>query len=514
MAAIQQSSRPQKRARVASSPSADAATIASYTHEGIFCDACAERSAEGLVAIVGERYTLGDVDYCLRCFIGLSPAESAGFVLVPHGKVVASAHADVDGSDGAGEAEEESESESESRGSSDDNIQCMREFLAQDRGLIALDAQIAALENAPVSSSDDGESEVYGVEESVESEEDHYVEASLVAIEYGAHGEMSVSQAQRTPTVRVPGFVDAAEVAQILKSYVSLRDKCGLATQKHGEASSNWTTTFLHTDGNFVAALPLLRQKVLDAAIAVDAQQGWGLLDTGAPFALRVVEIHTVGPGGSLPEHKHFDHGSLVTVDVMLSDSANGAFEGGELCTLEQDGKLHAASPFELGDATVFVSHKYHCVTPVTKGTRQVLVCEIWHGPERECAHRCEQHEGECPITLAVSRAASHMVGFLDEGAYGHFLNETCDSLQSDRASERAEAAATLARVMALCEAVKARKTKKKKKAGGAGGASASTAEGDDEFHAKEMVALRNHINERAAVRANHYDMDGADDDW
>ena len=183
----------------------------------------------------------------------------------------------------------------------------------------------------------------------------------------------------------------------------------------------------------------------------------------------------------------------------MLSDSASGVFEGGALSTLGLDGKLHAAAPFELGDATVFVSHKYHCVTPVTKGKRQVLVCEIWHGRERECAHRCEQHDGECPITLAVSRAASHMVGFLDEGAYGHFLNETCESLQSDRRSVRDEAAAVLARVMTLSEAVMARKKKQK----GPLPAELSA----------EMAALRNHINERGAVRNNHYDMDGADSD-
>lgn len=54
---------------------------------------------------------------------------------------------------------------------------------------------------------------------------------------------------------------------------------------------------------------------------------------------------------------------------------------------------------------------------------------------------------------------------------------------------------------MALCAAVKA------KSAGG------DAAEGE-EWHQKEMVALKREINERATVRANHFDMDGADDDW
>jgi hypothetical protein len=35
-------------------------------------------------------------------------------------------------------------------------------------------------------------------------------------------------------------------------------------------------------------------------------------------------------------------------------------------------------------------SHKYHCVTPVTRGVRQVMVTEYWRGPPRHCPHRCD----------------------------------------------------------------------------------------------------------------------------
>ena len=162
--------------------------------------------------------------------------------------------------------------------------------------LNALDAQIAALveviENVGESSSDDGDDDndndnddVYGVGASAGAagaaeaapKEGHrdIVEPSLGgAAEHGEHGEMSVTEAQRTAAVRVPAFIPATEVAQILGVYESVRGKCGLATQKHGEASSNWNTTFLQTDGHFAAGLPELRQKVLDVAVAVDAQQG------------------------------------------------------------------------------------------------------------------------------------------------------------------------------------------------------------------------------------------------
>lgn len=46
---------------------------------------------------------------------------------------------------------------------------------------------------------------------------------------------------------------------------------------------------------------------------------------------------------------------------------------------MEVDGSLKQHQ-FELGDALVFVSHKYHCVGPVTAGRRRVLVTELFCG--------------------------------------------------------------------------------------------------------------------------------------
>ena len=320
------------------------------------------------------------------------------------------------------------------------------------------------------------------------------------------HGEMCVEEAQRTAAVRVPSLLSAAEVVQLLEAYSSVRDKCGLVTNKHGESDSNdWTTTFLHTDGHFAAMLPWLRKKLIDAAVAVDARQGWGLLDRpDVPFAVRVVEVHTVGVGGALPDRDHFDHGSLVTIDVMLSDSAGGAFEGGVLSTVEcdDDETLRPAAPFEMGDATVFVSHKLHCVTPVTRGTRRVLVCELWNGVERTCAHRCEHHDGECPVTFEVSRAASrvrHMdsgEGLLGEDEYRSFLDETCESFHSEHAQERENARATLARVVALSAAADNAALQPE---------GASAAERDR--RESELLALRQHIRTQARIRSNRFNF-------
>ena len=87
---------------------------------------------------------------------------------------------------------------------------------------------------------------------------------------------------------------------------------------------------------------------------------------------------------------QHYDHGSLVTVDVMLSETSD--FEGGTFETSESDDYL-LAHPFEKGDLLLFLSHKYHCVAPVEAGERRVLVAEIWEGDECAINGRCE---GRC----------------------------------------------------------------------------------------------------------------------
>jgi hypothetical protein len=339
-------------------------------HEGIFCDGCAPQVAGGFSQpILGVRYARAEpeCDLCATCYRGLGKRERREFVAMEEP-----------------EEPEELGGAGSSTGSDSDG-----------------DADLLEAVLLGASSDDDGGGD---------SDDDGGGGHGFV------HGEMAVAQAQCTEAVRVEKVFSPKDIRKLLKAHAIVREDCGVVLKKHGEGAQNWSTTFLHTDGIFGAKFPKLRQKILDTAAAVDAAQGWGLLSSApAPPALRCVELHTVGPGGALPEQKHYDHGSLVTVDIMLSPTTD--FEGGTLSTLEADGTLlpHA---FERGEATVFVSHKYHCVAPVTAGTRQVLVAEIWAGRERGCAHRCEQHEGECPVTLGLSRAAAEIDG-LEEGAYG-----------------------------------------------------------------------------------------------
>merc|ERR1712137_1352664 len=89
----------------------------------------------------------------------------------------------------------------------------------------------------------------------------------------------------------------------------------------------------------------------------------------------RVIEHHLVSPGGSLSDKFHFDGGSLVTVDVMLSIPEKD-FTGGAFCTSEGNDQ-YEQHLFERGDAVVFPAHKYHFVNPVTAGLREVMVMEL-----------------------------------------------------------------------------------------------------------------------------------------
>lgn len=167
--------------------------------------------------------------------------------------------------------------------------------------------------------------------------------------------------------------------------------------------------------------MPELAVRIAALARHVDAEVGWGLLE-GIPFGgaaaglsvagaegaaagssinIRVVEWHEYWHEATLCQREHFDRGSLITVGMMLSSTDD--FEGGAFQTLEADGTMKTHT-YEQGDALVFVSHKYHCVAPVTNGKRNVMIVELWRGPERHCAHRCtEPVLAQCPYSVHAS---------------------------------------------------------------------------------------------------------------
>jgi hypothetical protein len=128
-------------------------------------------------------------------------------------------------------------------------------------------------------------------------------------------------------------------------------------------------------------------------------------------LAVRCVELHAYAPGGGLGDPKHYDAGSVVTVDVMLNDD----FTGGGFETPEAPHGVMKRHPFRRGDALIFPSGKYHRIQKVVTGHRVVMILEFWKGVERNCDHRCGEQHGNCDFSQ------KNMVRFnppIDEGYY------------------------------------------------------------------------------------------------
>ena len=194
--------------------------------------------------------------------------------------------------------------------------------------------------------------------------------------------------------VRVRQLLSADEVAAVRSLAVELP-----ASRKHPTAAR--ATSYLSSGGAFASRLPHLHRRMLDTARTVDMQQRWKLLE-GRKVAPRCVECHTLGAGKDVLHPGHYDFGSVVTIDIMLS--GGGEFAGGAFLTAEADGSVHAHA-FGCGDALVFVSHKPHFVADVTEGERRVLIMELWEGEERTCPHRCEVRRGACLASVATRSA-------------------------------------------------------------------------------------------------------------
>jgi hypothetical protein len=258
------------------------------------------------------------------------------------------------------------------------------------------------------SSSDEAEEQSFSTDGDQESDDDsndgdqakheRWATAALAVLP-------SVAAAQRSRAVLLPRLLTKREIHTLLTTVACIQPTAGRFSrdaggEMHPPGKAPWNTTYLHTHGAFKRLCGPLYQKLLSAAIEVDKEHGWNLLTdrirSCGPINFRTVEYHEVGRGGALPSRTHYDAGSLVTIDVVLEEE----FEGGEFVTVEDDGSDNVHAGFHsAGTAMIFQSHKPHHVRPVRAGKRSVLVCELWHGPERCCAHRCNQRVGTCTPT-------------------------------------------------------------------------------------------------------------------
>jgi hypothetical protein len=287
-------------------------------------------------------------------------------------------------------------------------------------------------------------------------------------------GPMAVEKAQNTSVVRLTNFLSPRERANVLKvvggsclpMYTSNYDE---DVDKNGNPIH--TTMYLNTDNFFETSLPWLHNRIKKLALELNRSQKW-LLNTNS-FNVRVAEYHEMFPGGSLRYPMHYDLGSLITVDIMLQEATSGAvfrtlehaeavsdanvLDGSVVTCRTVGGQAPDAPPetsvtsngantwysstgtkgrlqeheFHAGDALVFVSHKYHCVSQLLAGCRKVLVVEFWAGPRRSCGHRCE-----CDDAAVLGNC-----GFADQGhnSYDSGSNSGSDSVGHEDEKEGKE---------------------------------------------------------------------------
>jgi len=203
--------------------------------------------------------------------------------------------------------------------------------------------------------------------------------------------------AQRTQAVPVRGLLsreDIAAVHRVGAQIAGQRADSTIDRSGWGQPEGTWRVTFLNTGSSFEALLPELYARIRDAMLEVDRQH-WNVTAGVEHVNFRVAEYHTMKSTldgqptrGGLHTKRHMDQGSLITIDILLTDPAE--IEGGVLQTLEADGTL-LSHAWEQGDALVFLSHKYHCVSELKNGTRQVMVCELWQGTENPTPSRDER---------------------------------------------------------------------------------------------------------------------------
>ena len=208
---------------------------------------------------------------------------------------------------------------------------------------------------------------------------------------------MPVDEAQRSRVAPLPALLDAADIERIHECAALAQRRCECDDRVTRHPDGRWSTLYLQRDGLFERQCSGLLEKILRRVRAGEAREPTMACilteKDESSVGVRCIEYHEVRPGGSLPDPRHHDVGSLVTIDILLSEPGKD-FTGGAFTTLEADGatKAHDFGGRErsvAGDGLLFVSHKYHSVQAVISGVRRVLVIELWVGPNTTCNHRC-----------------------------------------------------------------------------------------------------------------------------
>ena len=102
--------------------------------------------------------------------------------------------------------------------------------------------------------------------------------------------------------------------------------------------------------------------------------------EAAAGLNVRCIELHHYSVGAGLMDPDHKDSGSSLTLSVLLTDPST--LRGGEFLTWQGHPSTGMAVAHALGqgDGILFRSEDYHNVRPVTAGTRETLIIELWVG--------------------------------------------------------------------------------------------------------------------------------------
>ena len=183
------------------------------------------------------------------------------------------------------------------------------------------------------------------------------------------------------PIVR-QGLLSAYEVREVLETADALeratdpqRLRCHGVKIWTGGAHS---TLYMHHEGWLADRLPTLLHRLVQTML--DQHAAWFGSGQVDELSLRCVELHEYSVGGSLSRRGHRDHGSSVSMSILLTESRLG----GEFVTWDEmrEPVLHTLRP---GDAVVFPSEHVHNVAPVLEGLRRTMVLEIWQGDALTC---------------------------------------------------------------------------------------------------------------------------------
>jgi len=192
----------------------------------------------------------------------------------------------------------------------------------------------------------------------------------------------ALQQAEITDARLLPRFLDAAELLEVLdvaeslvtsELHVSHIHDSDVSTLGHDVSfSPSHVALNLHRGDHFFSQAPALHSKLVAGMLSSSCED-----HAVSDLSVRCMELHTYVIGEGLTTVGHKDHGSVLSMSILLSNA--GDFGGGQLMTWGA-GSAPVMHAMERGDALVFPSLKTHNVSPITSGERQTLVIELWRG--------------------------------------------------------------------------------------------------------------------------------------